>query len=89
MLRSDYCVCQSHITPQKHHLFRKWLRWRWEQVSVNKIWLFWVNKEGREISTRIPIDSYVRICPTCHKLCHPENIEYHLNELVVQNMEEK
>ena len=87
-----YCPCQIPEKTQKHHLLRKGLRKRLKKISVDKITVFWIKGpigNEKEVSTKIPINTYVKFCDECHKLAHPENLNYHLNELVVKSLKEK
>jgi len=77
------CVCGSTEKPQCHHLFRKGIRKKWKKYGIKKIKVYW-SKKDKQIETMIPINAYVKLCPVCHKLSHPENLNYHLNQLVVQ-----
>jgi len=86
------CICGSTDKPQKHHIFRKGLRKKWERMGLKNIMMCWSKSKysKAKISTiPIPIFAYVRICPRCHRLAHPENLGFHLNELVVNHIEQQ
>ena len=80
--KNKYCVCLGIEKTQKHHIFRFGFRKRMHSLGIDKITLFWEKPDGI-VENNIPVDAYVRFCDECHKLCHPENIDYHLNQLVV------
>ena len=56
-----------------------------KQLGVYKIKIYF-EKNDKEICLNLPIDIYVKFCEKCHKLNHSENLNYHLNELVVESL---
>ena len=60
-----------------------------KKLSVTEIKVYYEGKGNNEVSVIIPIDSYTYFCEFCHKLNHPENINYHLNEVVVETLIQK
>ena len=83
------CVCLGIENTENHHLFRRGIRKKWIKLGISKIKIYWQREDGKEVSTSIPIKAYAKICDICHKLNHPENISYHLNEMVVHNTEKE
>jgi len=80
------CLCQGALSIQKHHLFRTQVRNRWKSLAQRKVWVHWEDGTGKEKKVFLPIDIYVKICEQCHKINHPENLPYHLNEIYVNEM---
>ena len=80
------CACQGIEKTQSHHIFRQGFRKRMHSLAMDKVSLFWEKQDGTIVETKIPVDAFVRFCDECHKLCHPENLNYHLNELVVNSL---
>ncbi len=68
---------------QKHHLFRKNIR----RGKANKeIELQYVKDTGDVVKVKIQMNVTINVSDDIHKLIHPENLNYHLNALVVKSL---
>lgn len=83
-----WCMCQSPEKTTKHHVFKYPLRKIWAGLGMRSIKVFFISKTETEVWTGIPIDAYVRICDSCHRLNHPENLLYYKADEKVEHIKQ-
>ncbi len=71
---------------EKHHIFRKSMR---RGIALKPIKVEWIKRNNTQGSAIIQMNATVDVCDEKHKLIHPENLNFHLNKLVVQSLKEK
>lgn len=68
---------------QEHHLFRVNIR---NNIKYKLINIKWITEEGNVVKSQIQMNTTVNVCDEKHKLIHPENLNFHLNEMIVKKI---